>query len=265
MHPLRFVHAFSSDVPFAHLRSAPRMRHCDPSAADLPPHDPEQYTQCPRHGVRESRTRLARHSVIARQDFRGTRLHLRFYCNRKPPLSASGQHRFMKHPAPIFKMKAPAPPPHPAVHLEKTRIFRQIGSEKLYSWGRGKFVKKLYKKEPSPIVKFLVSGCKKLIRTSPSPPSSSNTPPRSCPSQMPPFRPLLEKTHIFRHLGTGFICPIFGQNKPVPKCLKSFRVCINRSSLPTAEKYVQILHIATHFDVQNLHIRIDFSCVKLNI
>ena len=82
--------------------------------ADLPPHDPEQYTQCPRHNVRdirENRTRLARHSVVARQDFRGTRLHSRFYCNRNPPLSASGQHRFMKHPAPIFKTKAPAPPP----------------------------------------------------------------------------------------------------------------------------------------------------------
>ena len=79
--------------------------------ADLPPHDPEQYTQCPRHNVRESRTRLARHSVVARQDFRGTRLPSRFYCNRKPPLSASAPHRFMKHPAPIFKTKAPAPPP----------------------------------------------------------------------------------------------------------------------------------------------------------
>ena len=124
--------------------------------ADMPPHDPARHTQCPRHGVQESRTRLAQHSVAARQDLRGTRLPSLFYCNRKPPLSASGQHRFMKHPAPIFKTKAPhrhlTPPSILAVHLEKTRIFRQIGSEKLYSWGRGKFVKKLYKKESSPII-----------------------------------------------------------------------------------------------------------------
>ena len=211
----------------------------------------------------EARTRL--HSVAARQDFRGTRLPSRFYCNRKPPLSASGQHRFTKHPAPIFKTKAPALPPRTVplalAHPPFTPVAAPFFLRKLTflnRWGRGKFVKKLYKKVPSPIVKFLVSGCKKLIRTPPSPPSSSNTPPRSCPSQMPPFRPLIEKTHIFRHLGTCFICPIFGQNKPVPICPKSFRVCINRSSLPTAEKYVQILHIATHFDVQNLHIRIDF-------
>ena len=43
-----------------------------------------------------------------------------------------------------------------------------MSNKKLYNWGRDKFVKELYKKEPSPIVKFLVSKCKKLIRTSPS-------------------------------------------------------------------------------------------------
>ena len=222
--------------------------------ADMPPHDPARHTQCPRHGVRESRTRLAQHSVAVRRGLRGTRLPSLFYCNRKPPRSASGQHRFTKHPAPIFKTKAPHN------HLTPPSILRKLAF--LNRWGRGKFVKKLYKKVPSPIVKFLISGCKKLIRT---PPSSLNAPPRSCPSQMPPFRPLLEKTHVFRQIGTGLFCPKIRQNKPVPKCPKSFRVCINRSSLPTAEKYVQILHIATHFDVQNLHIRIDFSCAKLNI
>ncbi len=185
------------------------------------PHDTRNVCGMMCVALGEARTRL--HSVAVRRGLRGTLCRSRFYCNRKPPLSASGQHRFTKHPAPIFKKKAPAQPPHPAVHLEKTRIFRQIGSEKLYSWGRGKFVNKLYKKESSQIVKFLVSGCKKLIRTPPSPPSSSNAPPRSCPSQIPPFRPLLEKTHIFRHFGTGLICPIFGQNKPVPICPKSFR------------------------------------------
>ena len=113
--------------------------------ADMPPHDPARQTQCPRHGVRESRTRLAQHSVAARQDLRGTRLHSRFYCNRKPPLSASGQHRFTKHLAPIFKTKAPHR------HLTPPSILRKLAF--LNRWGRGKFVKKLYKKEPSPSVK----------------------------------------------------------------------------------------------------------------
>ena len=83
--------------------------------ADMPPHAPARHTHV--RGMMcdsgKNRARLARHSVAARQDLRGTRLHSRFYCNRKPPLSASGRHRFMKHPAPIFKTKAPPrPPPH---------------------------------------------------------------------------------------------------------------------------------------------------------
>ena len=190
----------------------------------MPPHDPARHTQCPRHGVRESRTRLAQHSVAARQDLRGTLCRSLFYCNRKPPLSASSQHRFMKHPAPIFKTKAPAPPPHPAVHLEKTRIFRQIGSEKLYGWGRGKFVKKLYKKR-------IIPDCTLLF----------------------------EKTHIFEHLGTGLFCPKIEQNKPVPECPvpgcpKSFRCALTEAFCPVTAR-----------NVQNLHIRINFSCAKLNI
>ena len=158
----------------------------------------------PRTTFRRRPTRLSRDALPSR-----------FYCNRKPPISASGQHRFTKHPAPIFKKKAPHR------HLTPPSILRKLAF--LNRWGRGKFVKKLYKKVPSPIVKFLVSGCKKLIRTPPSPPSSLNAPPRSCPSQMPPFRPLLEKTHVFRQIGTGLFCPKIRQNKPVPNCPKSFR------------------------------------------
>ena len=191
--------------------------------ADMPPHDPAQHTQCPRHGVRESRTRLAQHSVAARQDFRGTRLPSRFYCNRKPPLSASGQHRFTKHPAPIFKKKAPHN------HLTPPSILRKLAF--LNRWGRGKFVNKLYKKEPS------LSG-KKLIRTSPSPPSAANICATSCPFKCrPAFTLLLEKTHIFRHLGTGLICPIFGQNKPVPICLLGV---LDRDPLPRCRKICAI-------------------------
>ena len=37
-------------------------------------------------------------------------------------------------------------------------------SDKLYSWGRGKFVKKLYKKEPSPSVKAGVFGAGRVGR-----------------------------------------------------------------------------------------------------
>ena len=139
------------------------------------PHDTRNVRSMMCVALGEARTRL--HSVAARQDLRGTRLPLLFYCNRKPPLSASGQHRFTKHPAPIFKKKALHN------HLTPPSILRKLAF--LNRWGRGKFVKKLYKKEPSPIVKFLISGCKKLIRTPPSPPSSLNAPPRSCPSQMP--------------------------------------------------------------------------------
>lgn len=179
------------------------------------PHDPARHTQCLRHDVRdirENRPRLAQHSVAARQDLRGTLCRSRFYCNRKPPLSASGQHRFTKHPAPIFKKKAPSPPPHPTVHLEKTRIFRQIGSEKLYSWGRGKFVKKLYKKESSPIVLSSLSKLTFLNRWG-----------RAC------FVQKLNKTSQSPSV------QMFTKQAS-PRVSKNFSVCLNRGILPRDRK-----------------------------
>ncbi len=190
-----------------------------------------------------NRSRLARHSVAARRGLRGTLRHSRFYCNRKPPLSASGPHRFMKHPAPIFRMKAAAQPPCPATPHSCSPAFH-----------------------PSPR-HFTLSPHRLSILT-----RSLFTSSRRHP---PPF--LLRKLTFLDKWGRACFVQNwtkqarpqvsdFWTNQARPQVSKTFWACLNRrSSHPTAEKYVQFLHIAAHFDVQNLHIRIDFSCAKLNI
>ena len=89
----------------------------------------------------------------------------------------------MKHPAPIFRMKAPPrPPPH---HLSRLRARLSRLAPPFYSLTVSPL-------DPRPI-------------------GSSHH--RARPTAL-----FLEKTHIFRQIGTGLICPKIGQNKPVPKC-----------------------------------------------